>query len=78
MNCSLDIINNESSIDNMKSEDVFKVFGNKSKVARALGLTRAAASWWGDEVPLLRQYQLRELRPTLDEEIKALDSSRPE
>jgi hypothetical protein len=63
----------------MKSKDVFKLYGNKSRVAVALGLTRAASSWWGEEVPLLRQYQLRERRPTIDAEIAAMkDSSRPE
>jgi hypothetical protein len=32
-------------------------------LARILGLTPAAITQWGDSVPVLRVYQLKELRP---------------
>lgn len=44
-------------------------FGDKTptdeQLALALGLTRQAVSAWGDKVPELRFYQLRDKFPTL-------------
>ena len=40
---------------------VVKHFGNATKLAEALGLTKAAVSQWGDTVPLLRAYQIERL-----------------
>lgn len=46
----------------MKLAEVLPHFGGcKVNVARALGVTKQAVSEWGDDVPELRQYQIREL-----------------
>jgi hypothetical protein len=42
----------------MKTADVLKHFGGCSKTAAAIGVKPAAVSVWGDEPPLLRQYQI--------------------
>lgn len=47
----------------MKTADVIAKAGTASDLARVLGITPAAVSQWGETVPLLREYQLRELRP---------------
>lgn len=44
----------------MKTTEAIAIFGNKVKVAEALGLTKQAISAWGEEVPPLRVYQIRE------------------
>lgn len=57
----------------MKMDDVLRVYGAKNKVADALGLTPTAISLWGDQVPLLRQYQLAALtagRLTVDTSLR--------
>ena len=36
-------------------------FGGTSKLAIALGIKHSAVSQWGEYVPLLRAYQIREL-----------------
>lgn len=56
----------------MKTEAVTRVFGTKVAIADFLGISKQAVSDWGDEVPPLRQYELRERRPTIDQEIAAL------
>ena len=45
----------------MKKVDVIKLFGSQRAVARALGISEPAVSRWGEEVPPLRVYQLRDL-----------------
>ncbi len=45
----------------MTKTEAIEHFGNASAVAKALGLSRAAISGWGDEVPLLRQMQIERL-----------------
>lgn len=42
----------------MKTSDVLLHFGNKSKVSKALGITKSAISQWGDVVPKLRAYEI--------------------
>lgn len=38
-----------------------KFFGNRAKLAAALGITRAATHQWGERVPIRRQYELERL-----------------
>ena len=59
---------------NMDKEAVIRFFGSGSEVARQLGLTRAAVSAWPKTVPLLRQYQLREMFPGIDKDLRATSS----
>ncbi|EKC5520945.1 Cro/Cl family transcriptional regulator [Vibrio parahaemolyticus] len=42
----------------MKKEEAITFFGNKKKLATALGISQAAISQWGESVPPLRAYQL--------------------
>lgn len=43
----------------MTRSDAIKHFGSKANLARALGITYAAVHQWGEEIPLLRQYQIQ-------------------
>jgi len=45
----------------MKKRDAIAAFGSASDLARALGITRQSVSSWGDDVPELRAYQIREI-----------------
>lgn len=45
----------------MKKEDAINHYGSPTQLARALGITLQAIGQWGDDVPLLRQYQLERL-----------------
>lgn len=45
----------------MTKDEAVRLMGSKSKVAQALGISRQAVSAWGDDVPPLRAYQLREI-----------------
>ena len=44
---------------NMKLQKVIKYYGNKSNIAKALGLHRSAITNWGDAIPQFRQYQIQ-------------------
>ena len=59
----------------MKTELVFRLFGSAAEVSRVLGISRAAASQWGERVPELRAYQLRERRPTIDAELAEMEQA---
>lgn len=46
----------------MKTEDAIKHFDSSiRKLAEALGITREAVYQWGETVPALRVYQIREI-----------------
>lgn len=45
----------------MLTRDAVQLFGGKSKLAQALGISAAAVSQWGRFPPVLRQYQLHAL-----------------
>lgn len=45
----------------MKTQDAISHFGSVRKLAEALGLSVQAIYAWGDEVPRLRTYELRDL-----------------
>lgn len=46
----------------MKTSDVISEFGSVKAVAAALGISVQAVYRWGETVPELRQFQIRELR----------------
>jgi hypothetical protein len=48
----------------MTKEQAIRWAGNGMKLARLLGITRQAISLWpaGEPIPLLRQYQIDELK----------------
>lgn len=61
----------------MKADDLKSVFGSHAATGRVFApfndgkpLTRAAVSQWGEKVPDLREYQLRELFPDIDKRIQ--------
>lgn len=56
----------------MRTKDVIALFGTQAKLAAFLNITQPSVSNWGDEVPLLRQYQLRERMPDIDKRIMRL------
>ena len=45
----------------MKTEDAIKLFKGVRPLAEALGITREAIYQWGDSVPALRVYQIKDL-----------------
>lgn len=45
----------------MKKDEAVALFGSAAKMARALGVTRQSINKWGDDVPPLRVYQIKEL-----------------
>jgi hypothetical protein len=45
----------------MKTTDAIMTFGGISKLAKALNISRQAVHKWGEFVPPLRAYQLRDL-----------------
>lgn len=45
----------------MKVEDAIKNFGSVAQLAAALGISVQAVYQWGDVVPPLRAYQIKEL-----------------
>jgi hypothetical protein len=49
----------------MKTKFAISLFGNVSDLAAALNISVQAVYKWGEEVPKLRQYELRELRPDI-------------
>jgi DNA-binding transcriptional regulator YdaS (Cro superfamily) len=46
----------------MDKQTAIKLAGSQSKLARILGIERSAVFQW-KKIPLLRIYQLKELRP---------------
>jgi DNA-binding transcriptional regulator YdaS (Cro superfamily) len=46
----------------MDKQTAIKLAGSQSKLARILGISRGAVFQW-KSIPLLRIYQLKELRP---------------
>jgi hypothetical protein len=45
----------------MKTQDAIQTFGSIKEIAKALGLSVQAIYAWGEDVPPLRAYQLREI-----------------
>ena len=47
----------------IKTADAVKFFGSKSKLAQALGIRPQSINDWGEIMPELRAYKLREMFP---------------
>lgn len=60
----------------MKTALVVAVVGGKSKLAALLQITPSAVSQWGECVPKLRQYELREAWPSIDRDLESLSGAR--
>ena len=45
----------------MRKEDAVNHFGSAKKLADALGITKGSISQWGEDVPLLRAYELEKI-----------------
>ena len=46
----------------MTTKEAVAMFGgSRRRLAEALGITTQAVAQWGDTVPLLREYQIREI-----------------
>lgn len=54
----------------MKTQDAIQLFGSVRKLAEALGLSVQAIYAWGDTVPELRAYQLRDLLANREQQTK--------
>lgn len=47
----------------MTKSEAVKLAGSQSALARLLGITPQAVSKWGDAVPELQEYRLRNIKP---------------
>lgn len=47
----------------MKKRDAIQRAKGRDNLARLLGITGSAISQWGEDVPLLREFQLRKKKP---------------
>lgn len=47
----------------MRKEHAIQLAGSAKALASLLGITQGAISQWGEEIPPLRVYELRELKP---------------
>mgnify|MGYP003691499057 CR=1 FL=1 len=45
----------------MLKEDAVRHFGGVTKLAEALGLSKGAVSQWGENIPMLRAYQIERI-----------------
>lgn len=45
----------------MNTQEVAEFFGNKKKLAEALGIRPSAVTMWGETIPESRQYQIQVL-----------------
>lgn len=67
----------------MKRSDLEKLYGTYDAIGALFApfnegkpLTRSAVSQWGNEIPPLREYQLRELVPDIDTKIASIHPKR--
>jgi DNA-binding transcriptional regulator YdaS (Cro superfamily) len=47
----------------MNKSDAIAKAGSITQLARLLGISHQAVSKWGDKMPLLQVYRLREIKP---------------
>jgi hypothetical protein len=47
----------------MEKQKAIKLAGSQVKLAALLGVSQAAISQWGEDVPMMRIYQLKTLKP---------------
>jgi DNA-binding transcriptional regulator YdaS (Cro superfamily) len=52
----------------MKTQKAVALFGSANRLAKVLGITRQAINQWGEDVPLLRQYQIDEIMERMAKE----------
>jgi len=43
----------------LSKQSVVKMFGSQAKLAKALGITRAAVAQWGDIIPEMQAMRIR-------------------
>lgn len=54
----------------MTTLEAVQYFGSKRKLAEALKLSTQAIQAWGDTVPPLREYQLKDIMATIEKPLK--------
>jgi len=47
----------------MEKSTAIRLAGSQTKLAAILGISQAAIAQWGEDVPLMRIYQLKSLKP---------------
>ena len=47
----------------MEKTKAIRLAGSQTKLAEILGISQAAIAQWGNDVPLMRIYQLKSLKP---------------
>ena len=47
----------------MEKQKAIKLAGSQIKLAAILGISQAAIAQWGQDVPMMRIYQLKTLKP---------------
>lgn len=57
----------------MKKSLLIRLLGSQQAIADLLGVTKGAVSQWPEGVPRLRQYQIREKIPDIDQQLAALE-----
>lgn len=57
----------------MKTEEAIKYFQGKRRLADALGISVQAVQAWKENVPALREYQIKELMRGKKSPVKKLD-----
>jgi len=57
------LLSNPVKMLSMKKETAIYLAGSANQLAKLLGINRAAISQWGDEIPIKRLEQLKNLRP---------------
>lgn len=62
----------------MKTRELIAIFGTLQAIGDLFDppISRSAICQWGNDVPELRQYQLRERVPNIDAQIAALKKNR--
>ena len=57
------VLSNSVKMLGMKKETAIFLAGSANKLAKLLGINRAAVSQWGEEIPKKRLLQLKSLMP---------------
>jgi hypothetical protein len=47
----------------MEKSTAIRLAGNQTKLAAILGISQAAIAQWGNDVPVMRIYQLKTMKP---------------
>lgn len=62
----------------MKTKDAINKFGTVAKLARALDISVAAIYQWGEDVPPLRAYQIKDIETSQSAQEPHADYTGPE